>query len=413
MNLDSIDIRITASADKAAKALGDLKNSLTSLSAALAPASSGLESMVVSLGKLVGMQSGLSSISKTFSTLANSWTALNASTNKSAAEMAGISDKARTMAQSFAKEYGIKSKGSVTELTNAFHKLYSSVGDTAAIGQALGNIDHLIREFAQLKSESTAAGTAIREALQATTVKLPADLRKQLGADLITQMGKLSHVSSTTGALPSEIVKEINRSLDPNAILGGNKDYSAGFIDITGIDNEAQILQRLVDALTAAEGKTMTFYEAARQDGGVITHLDEQLNAVATSLGTTLTGSIDAYYSAAQKIYEISPALADQFMQFDTAIDSIAQNGNPFENVLAGLTQLKDIHLSDSLNNITAVKDAISKFGADSAAKAANNLPGIASALRQLDGFTVPPIGEDLMNLAAGMSRLEELPYQP
>lgn len=406
MNLDSIDIRLSVSADKAAKSLEGLKTSLAGLSAALAPASSGLESMVVSLGKLVGMQSGLSSISKTFSTLANSWTALNASTNKSAAEMAGISDKARTMSQSFAKEYGIKSKGSVQELTNAFHKLYSSVGDTAAMGQALGQIDHLIRSFAQLKGESTEAGIAIREALQATTVKLPEDLRRDLGANLIKQMGKLSHVSKTEGALPSEIVKEINRSLDPNALLGGDKDYSAGFIDITGIDNEAQILEKLVAALTAAEGKTMTFYEAAKQDGGVITHLDEQLNAVATSLGTTLTGSIESYLSAAQRINEISPELARQFMQFDTAIDNIAQNGNPFEAVLGGLTQLQDIHLSDSLNNITAIKDAISKFGGDYAGRAAANLPGIASALKQFDGFTVPPIGEDLMNLAAGMSKL-------
>lgn len=404
--IDSIDLKLSVSADKATTALKNLKDSLTQLSASLAPASSGLESMVVSLGKLVGMQSGLSSISKTFSTLANSWTALNASTNKSAAEMAGISDKARTMSQSFAKEYGIKSKESVTELTNAFHKLYSSVGDTAAMGQALGQIDHLIRSFAQLKGESTAAGIAIREALQATTVKLPEDLRRDLGANLIKQMGKLSHVSKTEGALPSEIVKEINRSLDPNALLGGDKDYSAGFIDITGIDNEAQVLQRLVDALTAAEGKTMTFYEAAKQDGGVITHLDEQLNAVATSLGTTLTGSIESYFSAASKIYEISPELSRQFMQFDTAIDNIAQNGNPFEAVLGGLTQLQDIHLSDSLNNITAVKDAISKFGGDYAGRAAANLPGIASALKQFDGFTVPPIGEDLMNLAAGMSKL-------
>lgn len=406
MNLDSIDIRLSVSADKAAKSLEGLKTSLAGLSAALAPASSGLESMVVSLGKLVGMQSGLSSISKTFSTLANSWTALNASTNKSAAEMAGISDKARTMSQSFAKEYGIKSKGSVQELTNAFHKLYSSVGDTVAMGQALGQIDHLIRSFAQLKGESTEAGIAIREALQATTVKLPEDLRRDLGANLIKQMGKLSHVSKTEGALPSEIVKEINRSLDPNALLGGDKDYSAGFIDITGIDNEAQILEKLVAALTAAEGKTMTFYEAAKQDGGVITHLDEQLNAVATSLGTTLTGSIESYLSAAQRINEISPELARQFMQFDTAIDNIAQNGNPFEAVLGGLTQLQDIHLSDSLNNITAIKDAISKFGGDYAGRAAANLPGIASALKQFDGFTVPPIGEDLMNLAAGMSKL-------
>lgn len=404
--IDSLEVKISANADKAARSLNELKNALSGLNTALTPAAKGLDSMVLSLSKVVGMQSGLTNISKTFGSLAKSWTALNQSTNKSAAEMAGISDKARTMSQVFAKEYGIKGKESVGELTNAFQKLYSSIGDNAAMGKALSNIETIIRKYAQLKGEVTEAGNVIKETLRNTTVKLPSTLTKELGSSLINSMSKLSHVSGTEGALPSEIVKEINAALDRDRMLGGDKDYSAGFIDITGIDNEAQILEKLVAALRDAEGQTMTFAEASRQNQDVVNKLAEQLNNLATSVGTTFEGSISSYKDAIYQMMEVSPELARQLMSVDTAIDNIANNGNPFEGVLSGLTQLQDIHLSDSLNNLTAVKDAMGKFGGENATRAAANLPGIASALRQFDGVTIPPIGEDIMNLAAGLSKL-------
>ena len=404
--IDSLEVKISANADKAARSLNELKNALSGLNTALTPAAKGLDSMVLSLSKVVGMQSGLTNISKTFGSLAKSWTALNQSTNKSAAEMAGISDKARTMSQVFAKEYGIKGKESVGELTNAFQKLYSSIGDNAAMGKALNNIESLIKKYAQLKGEVTEAGNVIKETLRNTTVKLPSTLTKELGSSLINSMSKLSHVSGTEGALPSEIVKEINEALDPERLLGVDKDYSAGFIDITGIDNEAQILEKLVAALRDAEGQTMTFAEASRQNQDVVNKLAEQLNSLATSVGTTFEGSISSYKDAIYQMMEVSPELARQLMSVDTAIDNIANNGNPFEGVLSGLTQLQDIHLSDSLNNLTAVKDAMGKFGGENATRAAANLPGIASALRQFDGVTIPPIGEDVMNLAAGLSKL-------
>ena len=405
-SLDSLEVKISADASKAARSLTELKTALSGLNTALAPAAKGLDSMVLSLSKVVGMQSGLTNISKTFGSLAKSWTALNQSTNKSAAEMAGISDKARTMSQVFAKEYGIKGKESVGELTNAFQKLYSSIGDNAAMGKALSNIETIIRKYAQLKGEVTEAGNVIKETLRNTTVKLPSTLTKELGSSLINSMSKLSHVSGTEGSLPSEIVKEINAALDPERLLGVDKDYSAGFIDITGIDNEAQILEKLVAALRDAEGQTMTFAEASRQNQDVVNKLAEQLNNLATSVGTTFEGSISSYKDAIYQMMEVSPELARQLMSVDTAIDNIANNGNPFEGVLSGLTQLQDIHLSDSLNNITAIKDAMGKFGGENATRAAANLPGIASALRQFDGVTIPPIGEDVMNLAAGLSKL-------
>ena len=406
-NIDSLEIKISANADKATTSLNALKQALSGLNTALAPAAKGLDSMVISLSKVVGMQSGLTSISKTFGSLAKSWTALNQSTNKSAAEMAGISDKARTMSQVFAKEYGIKGKESVGELTNAFQKLYSSVGDNAAMGKALSNIETLIRKYAQLKGEVTDAGKVIRDTLSNTTVKLPPSITKELGSDLINYMSKLSHVSGTKGALPSEVVRQLNEKLDPDALLGGNKDYAAGYINITDIaDNEAQVLDRLVTALRNAEGQTMTFAEASKQNGDVVNKLSEQLNNLAASVGTTFEGSIATFKDAIYQMMEVSPELARQLMSVDTAIDNISDNGNPFEGVLSGLSQLANIDLPASLNNITAVKDAMGKFGGENAARAAANLPGIATALKQLDGVTIPPIGEDAMNLAAGLSKL-------
>ena len=297
-SLDSLEVKISADASKAERSLTELKTALSGLNTALTPAAKGLDSMVLSLSKVVGMQSGLTNISKTFGSLAKSWTALNQSTNKSAAEMAGISDKARTMSQVFAKEYGIKGKESVGELTNAFQKLYSSIGDNAAMGKALNNIETIIRKYAQLKGEVTEAGNVIKETLRNTTVKLPSTLTKELGSSLINSMSKLSHVSGTEGSLPSEIVKEINAALDPNRLLGGDKDYSAGFIDITGIDNEAQVLEKLVNALREAEGQTMTFAQAANQNQDVVNQLNDRLNNLAASVGTTMDGAISAYIDA-------------------------------------------------------------------------------------------------------------------
>ena len=406
ITLDSIDLKISSDASKAAKSLEELKASLSGLNSALAPTTSGLESMVVSLSKLVGLQTGLADIAKTFGNLARSWTALNTSTNKSAAEMAGITDKARTMAQAFAKEYGIKGKQSVTELTNAFQRLYNSVGDNVALGKELHNIEMLIRKYAELKGEVTDAGRVMKEVLQNSTVKLPSSITKELSSNLINSMSKLSHVSATHGALPSEIVKEINAALDPNRVLGGNKDYSAGFINIEGMTNEAQILEKLVAALRAAEGQTMTFSQAAAQNNDVVNMLNEKLERLASSVGTTMSGSMQAYMDAMTQINAIAPTLVDQFMRVDTAIDNIAANGNPFDTVLGGLTQLADINLSASLNNITAIKDAVGRLGGETGTRAATVLPSIATALRQMDGVTVPPIGADLINLAAALSKL-------
>ena len=405
-SLDSLEVKISADASKAARSLTELKTALSGLNTALAPATKGLDSMVLSLSKVVGMQSGLASISKTFGSLAKSWTALNQSTNKSAAEMAGISDKARTMSQAFAKEYGIKGKESVTALTNAFHQLYSSVGDNAAMGKALSNIETLIRDLGRVKAEANEVEIAIKNALSGTTVKLEKDVTKDLGSSLINYMSKLSHVSATQGTLPSDIVKELNASLDRDRVLGSDKEYSAGFIDITGMTNEAEILKLLVDTLREAESQTISFKEAANQDQEVINLLNQKLENLAASVGTTMKGAIESYLNAMHQMYEISPSLVEQLNAVDNTIENISDNGNPFEGVLSGLSQLANIDLPASLNNITAVKDAMGKLGGENAARAAANLPGIATALKQLDGVTIPPIGEDAMNLADGLSKL-------
>lgn len=144
---------------------------------------------------------------------------------------------------------------------------------------------------------------------------------------------------------------------------------------ITSIDRLIATLGKLSGALniSGVEGFTSS-----------LQHISSAINAINTDKVERLSVSMRGLASAGKKLSGI---------------------GDPFGNVNSSLRELSTIQLSDTLENLNIVKDAVSKVGGKSGQAAGAAMKEIAAGLRSLN-VPVPPIGEELTALANGLRAL-------
>ena len=400
MEIDSLNLQISASASKAITALDGLTKSLEEMGVTLAPVALGLEKVTQSLNSIIGYSGGMSTLAKAFEDLSTSWTGLMSATKKSSNTMVEASTKAKTMADSIAKEFGIKGKENVLALQTAIENMYNSIGDNVGIGKALSNIETLIRQYSSFKAATDENAVALRKFLNEHNLQLDEAIKKR--KDLINIMGKIGPRNiSETGALPSDFVKEYNFKRS-GELYDPDRDYSKGMIDISGMTDESEILDKIILHLQGAKQETLNFAQVTsnsnmyvEQFGDVLGRLNDLLGNLAATAGTTVDGAFGAFREAFIQINAVSPETAKNLLQIDSAVEGLTNTAdiNPFAGVIEGLAGLQDINLSDSLANLAHIRDAVGKLGGKYSNAAAENLTNIAAALRQWNGVQIPNYG--------------------
>ena len=396
--LDSLQISITADAKKASDAIDALAESLLGLGQSIAPAAKGLNDVATALGSITAYKKDLGGLSKSFTSLSKSWAGLTSATAKANAGVAQFDAQARSMANTLAKEWGIKSKAQVAELTNALQAMYNAAGDTVGVGKALGAVEKLIKTHSQFKITANENAAALRKFINQSTISLDKIILKSEKYKEI--WGKLGGKVGPGGSSPTELVKEFNKN-------GG------GAVDISGLDSEEKVLEKIIATLAHAKDETLSFADVARnastyesEFGNVTTSLNNTLENLAYSVGTTANTAFTDLANAFSQINAISPQAAQDFLKIDEAVEGLRDTGNPLEGLLEGLGALSKVELSSSLQNIEHIKTSIGTFGGEYAGRAADNISGITSALSGMDGLTIPDFGGQLEALSAGLSRL-------
>jgi len=267
--LDSLQISITADAKKASDAIDALAESLLGLGQSIAPAAKGLNDVATALGSITAYKKDLGGLSKSFTSLSKSWAGLTSATAKANAGVAQFDAQARSMANTLAKEWGIKSKAQVAELTNALQAMYNAAGDTVGVGKALGAVEKLIKTHSQFKITANENAAALRKFINQSTISLDKIILKSEKYKEI--WGKLGGKVGPGGSSPTELVKEFNKN-------GG------GAVDISGLDSEEKVLEKIIATLAHAKDETLSFADVARN----ASTYESEFGNVTTSLNNTL-----------------------------------------------------------------------------------------------------------------------------
>lgn len=396
--LDALQISISADAKNASDAIDVLTQSLLELSQSITAAAKGLNDVASALGSIAAYKKDLGGLSRSFTSLSSSWANLTSVTAKANAGVAQFDAQARSMANTLAKEWGIKGKAQVAELTNALQAMYASAGDTVGVGKALGAVEKLIKTHSQFKITANQNAAALREFVNKSTLSLDKIILKSEKYREI--WGKLGGKVGPGGASPTELVQQFNEK-------GG------GAIDISGLTKEEEVLDEIIKVLAHAKNETLSFAEVAKsaatyesEFGNVTSNLNSTLENLAYSVGTTANTAFTDLANAFSQINAVSPQAAQDFLKIDEAVEGLRDTGNPLEGLLEGLGALSKIELSSSLQNIEHIKKSIGTFGGENAGRAADNISGITSALSGMDGLTIPDFGGQLDSLSAGLSRL-------
>ena len=411
-DIDSLDIRIDADASKAADAIGVLTSSLEELGRQIAPAATGLNQIADALSRVVANKSGLSGLSKSFTSLSKSWTGLSAVTKKSGADLTQISAKAQTMSQTIAKEWGIKDKEAINSLSTAIEHMYKSLGDNVQIGRALDIIDSLIKRYSSFKVVASESAKSLRDFFREQKLGLTESIKGR--KDLFEIMGQIGTKNfSPYGSKPEEWLSQYNAKM-AGEMYDPQKDYSRGAVDFSKeLGDEEALLLKIRDLLQGAKTETLSFGEitgAAGRNLGVASDymgkLSDTLEHLAQSAGTSSKGAMDAFGDVLMQVTMVSREAGESLTTLDNAVENLEATGNPLEGLVEGLQSLQGLQLSDSLSNITYIKQALGTFGGEYAGRAGTNISGISQALRELDGVTIPDFGGQLENLATGLSKL-------
>ena len=407
--LDSLNIQISASASKAITELNNLSVALGGLNTNLAPVAAGLEKVTQQLRNIIGYNGGVAALAKSFKSLSSSWTGLMNTTQKSGNSMGEAATKAKTMGDAIAKEFGIKGKENIQALTTAIESMYNSIGDNVAIGRALNNVEKLIRQYSTFKATTDENALAMRAFLREHNIQLDEAIKKR--KDLFEVMGKLGTKNiSDSGMLPSTFVKEYNFRRS-GELYDPDRDYSKGMIDISGMTDESAILDKIIEHLKGATQETLNFAQVTSQSdaymeqfGNVLSRLNNTIDNLAATAGTTTNAAFDAFTDAFVKIHAVAPGMADSLLRIDSSMDNLTDTAevNPFAGVIAGLEGLQGFNLSDSLANLDHIRDAVGKLGGKYSSLAADNLINMANALRQWEGVQIPNYG-GLAYLAAAL----------
>ena len=375
--LDSLDIQITASTHKAIDSINNLIGTLNKLSEAFNI--KGIDGFVGSIDRLAGALDringdSLSSVSESLGKLSNS--AKTLANIGSGAEKAG--DGISKLAKEIANDFNITDNGAIQHLTQHIRELYQST-DQTSLSNSVSAINDLIMKYSQFKMEMGGVNEEVMNFLKNTKIHLDNGWAKELRGDH-------KWIRATIGLLKT--TKE--GGLEAHAALKKMKELGAD-VELTPDNNDAmRAIAEWIRKQEEAQAKTLSFDQALKENIVTYRALDTALERIANSAGLTTERLGDMAMNGPNQ--ETSAG----FAQMAVMLERLEDVGNPFENIVIGLRELGDIQLSDSLNNINAIKDTISAIGNKSGRAAGESLMKIAQGMQALSGTDVPEFGNDM-----------------
>ena len=375
--LDSLDIQITASTHKAIDSINNLIGTLGKLSEAFNI--KGIDGFVGSIDRLAGALDringdSLKSVSDALGKLSNS--AKTLANIGSGAEQAG--DGISKLAKEIANDFNITDNGAIQHLTEHIRELYRST-DQSSLSNSISAIQELIMKYSQFEKEMGGVNEEVMNFLKNTKIHLDNGWAKELRGDH-------KWIRATIGLLKT--TKE--GGLEAHAALKRMKELGAD-VELTPDNNDAmRAIAEWIRKQEEAQAKTLSFDQALKENIVTYRALDTALERIANSAGLTTERLGDMAMNGPNQ--ETSAG----FAQMAVMLERLEDVGNPFENIVIGLRELGDIQLSDSLNNINAIKDTISAIGNKSGRAAGESLMKIAQGMQALSGTDVPEFGNDM-----------------
>ena len=375
--LDSLDIQITASTHKAIDSINNLIGTLNKLSEAFNI--KGIDGFVGSIDRLAGALDringdSLSSVSESLGKLSNS--AKTLANIGSGAEKAG--DGISKLAKEIANDFNITDNGAIQHLTQHIRELYQST-DQTSLSNSVSAINDLIMKYSRFKMEMGGVNEEVMNFLKNTKIHLDNGWAKELRGDH-------KWIRATIGLLKT--TKE--GGLEAHAALKQMKELGAD-VELTPDNNDAmRAIAEWIRKQEEAQAKTLSFDQALKENIVTYRALDTALERIANSAGLTTERLGNMAMNGPNQ--ETSAG----FAQMAVMLERLEDVGNPFENIVIGLRELGDIQISDSLNNINAIKDTISAIGNKSGRAAGESLMKIAQGMQALSGTDVPEFGNDM-----------------
>lgn len=374
--LDNLSIVISASAKEAEKAIGRLTESLRGLEKAMNVGS--LNTFVARLNNLTKTANSMNTASlkdlaKAMKDLSNAGKGLM-NFGQAANQMGKVSNQAQTMADKLSREWGIKGSKNVNSLAMAIENMYSAAGNDAEVGKALSVVERLIKEYARVGSQADDTQKKIREMVSAASIYVPPTMRQEWGDDYKSKLGTLGIKNTTT---------DPTKGVDVQTFVSELRGMYGDFIPDT--NNVEDTLSKLVEYLQNGSQSVLTYKEAINQGAISTDYLDDSLNTLAESVGTTATS---AFETLSQAIMNGSVAMDDVKNKMNE-ITSAGASASAFSGVISSLESLQGLTIPDFTNLVT-LKESISKIGGEAGGRAGQSLKDIAAGLRSFQGVTIP-----------------------
>lgn len=439
-DIDNLQIRITASASSASKAIDVLINDLGRLNTALnnykagSDYVKGIDNLAGGLERLGEAVSAIDpaqvkEIASSLGKLATNGDKLAKLSGKSflsgvaseSQKIAVASENARKKAEALAESYNFdKNGGGVDRLASAIDRLTASAGDPAALKDIRNEIEGIIKSYARYENELHETAKAENELIRNSHKKLNSGWQDVFGDSETARSarGKLGiSTSSKNGGSADSIITD-NESLGIQAAANET-------------DNLALAFQRMQDNAYDAENAFVGFNDVSETVSGGIQQVRADIDELCQSLGIAtqkmqeMSGRADddfmelpegididddfAFLGGASQLEQVAAAedkVSSATQQMAASMERAGAAGNLFTPLVDGLKELYDISgITPDMTPLLQLRDVVSKIGGASGQNAATVLPQIASGLQSLN-VDLPGYGPQLLELAQGLRAL-------
>ena len=387
MDLDSLNLQISADTSKANKALDNLIDKLDALSQHLNI--KGIDGFTRAISDLSTALNGVNgeNLAKASDSLAK---LSKASTNltKLGGEAKGASAAVSNLAKEIADGFNISDKTVVNELTKAITNLYRAT-DSNSLLTASKNVNDLLHQYARFQREAVGANKAAMDFLKTTSIHLDSTWAKELGDDAKSIRGTIGMMKTTRqGGLEAiQVVEELKR-------LG------ASMPDVVNNDDALRAIAEFINQQKQLTEANLTASQAMREGLVPYNVFDTALEQIASRIGMTAEQFTNMAMEAD------SPATQRGFQQLGILSENLLKIGNPFEEITAGLQELGNVKISDTMSYLYVLSDNLSKLGSKTTQHAAMSLNGIAQGLDKLSMANIPKFGTELYELAFSLRAL-------
>ena len=405
--LDNLEIEIKASTEKAIKSIQNLSTVITGMSKNLDPTIDGLNRMADSLLRissidLKDVSDTLGSLKKYAKGISDVMSPDTKGMTSATAKLQRFGDKAQevrkaadTLARSLAKEHGFGTdEKSITKVRNGIVQMFSVYDESDKFEKAKNNLIEMVKNLGYINNKNldhsldgvVDDARRFRDYVKESSILLPKDWAKELGDNATAK--------SVRGVL---------------GIGNSNRDKSKG------INLQTWVAQAKADNIPLPSGIDETSDEME-----ILTKVVEKLRSEYAITQGDVSGLNNALYNNAEvtemvkgdvsSLSTVVRDMASEVQKVATPLQTIGEAANnaalPMDMFADSLERIGDVTLSDSLQNLSFVKDAISKLGGESGGRAGEALTQIAQGIKAFDGVTIPAFGDDLTNLAVGLRKL-------